>query len=181
MIPLLMLVLGTSVATAKAPDCGTPAAPAAPVQIGLSTQGRQVAGLGIAGIDDAAWSLTLLAPAGFELFTISGPPSTVSTGLDAWRPWLEKLPVERDLRLMLTPAAPAEPDRARAETCRAPGGRIRATPTATGWERRWRGAGGGARAERNGGRVTLVDPRRGYTLTLILPADQPPEGPDAAR
>lgn len=162
-------------ALARVPDCAPPAAPASAVQVGVTTHGRQVGGLGIAAIDETAWSLTLLAPAGFELFTVSGPPATVSTGLEAWKPWLERLPVERDLRLVFTPAdAP----------CRAPTGRLRARVTPTGWERRWCGAGGGATAVRDGDRVTLTDRRRGYTLTLVLDQRRSAEGagePDAPR
>lgn len=173
-LPMVALGLATTVASAGVPACPPPAAPASAVQVGLTTHGRQVGGLGIAAIDEAAWSLTLLAPAGFELFTVSGPPTTVATGLDAWRPWLEKLPVERDLRLAFTPA-PSDA----AATCRAPGGRLRVTPTPTGWSRRWCGAGGGATAERDGDRVTVVDKRRGYTLTLLLDPSEPE--PDAPR
>ncbi|MDP2305988.1 MAG: DUF3261 domain-containing protein [Pseudomonadota bacterium] len=151
-------------AAARAPECPPPAAPASAVQVGLTTHGRQIGGLGIAAFDGAAWSLTLLAPAGFELFTVAGPPAAVTTGLEAWRPWLEKLPVERDLRLAFT-----DTDQA----CRAPRGHLRTTPTPTGWERRWCGAGGGATAVRDGGRVTLTDKRRGYTLTLLLESSEP--------
>ena len=97
--------------------------------------------------------LTLLAPAGLELFTVSGPPATVATGLEAWRPWLERLPVERDLRLVFTAVTDA---------CTSGGGRIR--PTAAG--RRWCGPGGPATVTESDGTVVLVDRRRGYTLTL---------------
>jgi hypothetical protein len=148
-------------AAAATPDCPPPETPASPVQVGLDVHGRKVGGLGIAAFDGGVWSLTLLAPAGFELFTITGPPTTVTTGLDAWRPWLERLPVERDLRVAFT-AANAD--------CRAGGGRLRTRPTETGWERRWCGPGGGATATRDGERVVLVDKRRGYTLTMVVDA-----------
>jgi hypothetical protein len=169
---IALLALVVPFAAARAPDCAPPMAPASAVQVGLTTHGRQVGGLGIAAIDDTTWSLSLLAPAGFELFTISGPPATVATGLEAWRPWLEKLPVERDLRLAFTPT---DPGNGQTAACRAPGGTLRATPTETGWTRRWCGNGGGATATRDGDRVTLTDKRRGYTLTLIL------SEPDAPR
>lgn len=157
-----MIALLAGWALAAAPVCPAPVTPASAVQVGVETRGRQVGGLGIAGVDGEAWSLTLLAPAGFELFTVSGPPTTVQTGLDAWRPWLERLPVERDLRVIFAP--PAE------GACRAEHGRIRTKLTATGWERRWCGKGGPVTATRDGGRVVLEDRRRGYTLTMVLDA-----------
>jgi hypothetical protein len=157
-----------------APPCPVPMAPAAAVQVSLTTHGHQTGGLGIVAIDGTSWSLSLLAPAGFELFTVSGPPDTVTTGLDAWRPWLERLPVERDLHLLFTPIAADEA--CRAETSEG-AAHLRSRAAGAGRVRRWRGAGGGATATVEGSRLTLVDRRRGYTLTLIV---APPE-PDAPR
>ncbi len=168
------MILALSALALAAPPCPVPMAPAAAVQVGLTTHGHQTGGLGIVGIDGTSWSLSLLAPAGFELFTVSGPPATVTTGLDAWRPWLERLPVERDLHLMFTPIAAIEA--CRAETSEG-AARLRSRAADTGWVRRWRGAGGAATATRVGDRIALVDRRRGYTLTLIV---APPE-PDAPR
>ncbi len=154
----MLLLLG---ATFAADPCPSPVAPAGAVQVGLDTHGRKVGGLGIAGIDATSYSLSLLAPAGFELFTVSGPPNVVDTGLDAWRPWLEQLPVARDLALAFTPVVEG--------VCRVEGGKIRTRTTETGWERRWCGKGGGARATLAGGRLVLTDRLRGYTLTMLMP------------
>jgi hypothetical protein len=160
---LLLAVGGAALiptARAAAPDCAPPATPADALQVGLRAHGHEVGGLGIASFEAAAWSLTLLAPAGFELFTVSGPPATVATGLEQWRPWLTRLPVERDLRLAFTPVTPG--------ACRSGGGHLRTRVTATGWERRWCGPGGHATATRAGDTIHLVDRPRGYDLTLVV-------------
>lgn len=154
----MLLLLGAALAVEP---CPSPVAPEGAVQVGLDTHGHTVGGLGIATIDATSYSLSLLAPAGFELFTVSGPPNAVATGLDAWRPWLEQLPVARDLALAFTPVVEG--------ACLVDGGRIRTRVTADGWERRWCGKGGGARATRAGDRLVLHDRLRGYTLTLIVP------------
>lgn len=154
-------------------DCPPPEVPAFALQVGLETHGHAIGGLGVARLDGADWSLTLLAPAGFELFTVSR--TGVETGLEAWRPWLEKLPVERDLRLAFTTVD---------TRCRAGEGVIRRKPGSKrgGVEReelrRWRGAGGPAVATIGDGRVTIRDPLRGYTLQLVV---GPGEETDAAR
>lgn len=159
------MLIPLAAALAAPPDCSEPLVPASSVQVGLATHGKQVGGLGVVGFGPEGWSLTLLAPAGFELFTVSGPPTAVSTGLEAWRPWLERLPVERDLRLAFTPTTEG--------ACRAPAGRLRTKTTPNGWTRSWCGAGGGATATREGDRVVLEDRRRGYTLTLVVGSDAP--------
>ncbi len=171
---MILLSALLSSANAALPDCPTPVTPAAPMQIAITTRipgggHRTMGGIGIAGLADEAWSLTLLAPAGIELFTLSGPPATVVTGLDTWRPWLARLPVERDLRLIYTALTGG--------ACRAGAGRLRSLPSSSdaptggpapeSWTRQWCGPGGGATATRTGDRVVLEDHRRGYTLLIV--------------
>ncbi|MFZ5482193.1 MAG: DUF3261 domain-containing protein [Myxococcota bacterium] len=136
------------------PLCATPTLPPQAVQVGLVTRGHAIAGLGIAQLDGDRWSLTLLSPAGVELFTVSD--AGVQTGLEAWRPWLERLPVERDLRLAFTAVA---------ETCDAGAGKIRVKRDG---RRCWRGDGGPACAEASDKGTILRDRRRGYTLQLVV-------------
>lgn len=136
------------------------------VQLGLRAFGQALGGIGLVHLDGEAWSLSLLTPTGLELFTVSGPPKVVAAGVASWGPWLAKMPVERDLRLVFTPG---ETD------CALEGARLLHRDTDDGWVRRWRGEGGPARARRQGERVELAGP--GYRLVLIrpeLPAPEPP-------
>lgn len=147
------MILLLSAALAAVPDCPPPAAPQVPVLVGLDAHGRKVAGLGIVTFEQERWSLTLLSPGGLEMFTVAGPPATVSTAFEAWIPWLERLPVERDLRLAFTPTD---------TTCRSGAGKVHVSPKG----RRWCGAGGPATLTEVDGSLVLADRRRGYTLTL---------------
>jgi hypothetical protein len=140
--------------------CATPDVPPFAVQIGIEAHHHEIAGMAIAALDGDSWSLTLLAPAGFELFTVSD--AGVQTGLESWRPWLEALPVERDLRLAFTDVSDG--------ACDAGDGRLRARGDTT----RWRGKGGPARATREAGRITIRDWRRGYSVTLVVDDDAAP-------
>lgn len=152
------MILLVAAALAAVPDCAAPAVPPTPVQLAVELRGHQLGGVGIASLEAEAWGLTLLSFGGVELFTVS--PAGVATGLEAWRPWLEQLPVERDLRVIFTPAD--------AGRCRAGGGVVRTRVTAEGWERRWRGAGGRVCARREGDVVTIRDHARGYVLRMVV-------------
>lgn len=142
-------------ALALATPCPPPVAPEAPVQLGIDLRGHAVGGLAIVRLDGETWSLNLLSPMGLELFGLSGPPQRVDSAPEAWRPWLERLPFERDLRLAFTPVE---------ARCAVADGRMR--PRADGAH--WRGAGGPARLERAGDRLVITDRRRGYALTLVV-------------
>ena len=164
--------------------CGVPEIVDLPITLGIETHGHQVGGMGIVTMqtasDTTAWSLTLLSPGGLALFTARGAfdetaeeaPAVVETGLDAWRPWLEKLPLGRDLRTAF--ATWVDPT-----ACA--GGKTR---THTGgesmtWARRWRGPGGPVTAEITADRVLLHDRLRGYTLTLVAPGRELPHASPA--
>lgn len=180
MIAALALLLASAQAA-----CGVPPIVDLPVTLGVVTHGQRIGGTGIVTLqspedpestDDTVWSLTLLSPGGLSLFTARGAfgdaaelPVSIDTGLDAWRFWLERLPLGRDLR-----AAFATRDGACA------GGTLRTradgTPEGTVWHRRWRGPGGPVRVDIRAGRVVVHDRLRGYTLTLVSPdLPHPPE------
>lgn len=128
------------------------------LQVGVRAFGQALGGLGVVHLDAQTYSLSLLIPTGMELFTVSGPPRTVAAGVAAWAPWLARMPIERDLRLVFTPTQ--EP------RCDAGPGRIRQRLTETGWVRRWCGEGGHAKAVREGGLVQLYG--AGYQLTFVV-------------
>lgn len=140
------------------PACEAASLDGVTYQLGLEVHGHQLAGLAVVSLQADSYALSLLAFTGLRLFTVTGPPTVVDTGLPAWMPWLERLPLERDLNLLLTPGV--------AGLCEPPRGRLRTEPTATGWERDFRGHGGRAHASREGDVYVLVDRRRGYRLTM---------------
>ncbi len=150
-----------------------------PITLGIETHGHQVGGMGIVTMQDqadvTAWSLTLLSPGGLALFTARGtfdattadPPVSVETGLDAWKPWLEKLPLGRDLRVAF--GTWVDPN-----TCAGGTTRTRSGHASLTWTRRWRGPGGPVKAELTADRVLLHDRLRGYTLTIVAPGRELP-------
>ena len=150
-----------------ASPCAAPALPAQALTLGIEVHGHTLAGTAIVAAEGGTWSLTLLSPGGLGLFTLSGPPQVVQTGLDSWRPWLEKLPVERDLMLAFTPVPP--------EGCTIGTGKIRVDRQGG---RHWRGPGGPAHLQQEANTLTLVDRLRGYTLLLVvLPQEDPSLAP----
>lgn len=151
MIALVALALA-------APRCAPPAIPPTPVQVSVQFGGYSLAGMGIASLDEGSWALTMLSFGGVEMFTVSD--QGVQTGLEAWRPWLSLLPVERDLRLVFTPAVQGR--------CRTGDGVLRTRGLQGAWRRRWWGPGGTAVAERQAGVVTVEDRRRGYVLRMVV-------------
>ena len=136
------------------PACEAPAVDRAIYQLGLSTRGHELGGLAVVSLDQGHYGLTLLSPVGMSLFTVSGPPKTVDTGLADWRPWISALPIERDLRLLLTSMTPPG--------CALPRGVIRVDALG---ERRYHGHSGPATARFDGTWV-LEDHRRHYRLLL---------------
>lgn len=151
------------------PPCDIPAIVDQVYTVGIAAHGHTIGGTGVLTMDGGRWSLMLLSPGGLALFTASGPPDTVTTGIPAWAPYLERLPFARDMLLAFSVG----------ERCTAGGGTLRTRGTST----RWRGPGGRAIAEHAPDRVIVHDPLRGYTLTLVpaVPAAASPaqEGPDA--
>lgn len=138
-------------------DCPAPMVDSAQVQVGVRAFGRELGGLGVISLDPDTYSLTLLVPTGSELFTVSGPPTAVQAAMPEWAPWLGKMPIERDLRLVFTDVP---------ERCKTTGGKLRAKATETGWVRHWCGEGGAAKAVREGDVVTVYG--RGYQLVLVV-------------
>ena len=138
-----------------APICAPVTLAPRAVQVGIESHGRTLGGEAILFAEDGVFSLTLLGPGGVEMFTADGVG--VTTPIDSWRPFLQVLPVQRDLALLFT--------QWEGEACW--------TGTAVmklkNGERRWRGEGGPARATVLGNRWTLVDRRRAYTLKLVVP------------
>lgn len=120
----------------------------------IEAHGLSVAGLAAVSFGDDAFALVALSPAGIELFGVkrTGETTTVDAAFPEWKPWLERLPFERDLTLVATAVT---------HSCRADSGSV-----LLGEVRRWRGKGGPARASAVDDRWTVRDPLRGYTLTL---------------
>lgn len=190
----VVLLAGVCSAPAHA-VCDVPEITDLPITLGIETHGHKIGGMGIVTMHDdtledaptamsatTEWSLTLLSPGGLALFTARGsfddrepePPVAIETGLDAWKPWLEKLPLGRDLRT----AFGTDDDRAE---CAHGTTKTRAHSLddgAAGWIRRWRGPGGPVRAEITADRVVLHDKLRGYTLTIVAPNRSLPDGPE---
>lgn len=140
------------------PRCAPPALDGAVVQVAVESLGRKLGGLGLVTLDEERFSLALLAPGGTELFTVHGPPHTVDSAVATWTPFLAHLPIERDLRLAFTPAD--------GTGCRATAGRIRQRDAEGGWDRRWYGRGGAARASKRTDGIIVTESR--YALRLIV-------------
>ena len=126
----------------------------AQAQLAIRFGERVIAGTGLVELHGDSYVLTMLSPAGTALFSVSGPPRSVD-GPPDWTPWLRRLPIERDLRLIWTSKEGME--------CRAWGGRYRMDEAQT----RWTGPGGRATLHLEEGRFVVEDKRRGYTLTLV--------------
>lgn len=204
----LLLLAGSDAAWARPYRCyGMPEIADLPITLGIETHGQKIGGMGIVTMATASlphlnghyaagtnWSLTLLSPGGLALFTARGTfndsypedPAAIETGLDAWKPWLEKLPLGRDLRTAFSTiddrsrSLPGAPGKRRWDCA---GGTTRTRPHTfsdgvSGWIRRWRGPGGPVRAEITADRVILHDKLRGYTLTIVAPNRSLPDGPE---
>lgn len=172
MIGLVYAILFSAPAYAT---CALPQIEGAAVTVGIQVRGHQFGGMGIVTLHDQDWSLTLLSPGGLKMFSAqgryaadsAGVPDTVTTGLDAWRPWLEALPFGRDLRTAFATTDGACGTGGQIHTRRHTF-RIDGVDT-PGWKRCWRGSGGKAYADLLPGRIVLHDRLRGYTLTIVVP------------
>ena len=117
---------------------------------------RSFGGAAVVEVSDATYTLLGLTPSGTALFTVrdDGTGLAVTSPDPAMSQVLGRIPVERDLWLLY---------RLRCDDrCRAEGGTLTVVDDVL----RWRGAGGPATVTRDGARSTLVDARRGYTLTV---------------
>ena len=122
------------------------------VLVAISFNGQLIGGPAVIQLDDTSYRLTMLSPGGVEVFSISGQEGTVSvTGPDAWTPYLKRLPIERDLRLMFTTA-----------DCKAAKGTFYETDTGADY----RGCYGRASMTLEGARV-VTDRRRAYSLKVV--------------
>jgi hypothetical protein len=120
---------------------------------------RDIAGTAVVTVDDAGWSLLGLGPTGNAWFGVRSADGAIAVQApdDAMARVLERLPLERDLWLLYRWQCPA--------LCRTDGGTIRVE----GERVSFRGRGGPATVVRTEGRSVLTDPRRGYTLTVLIP------------
>ncbi len=126
-----------------------------PAQLKLESARGTVAGLAVVVVTPERFVLQALTPAGVELFSASDEGVTAPD--PSWVATLERLPFERDLRLIFAWECPEG-------ACAVPaGGRV--------WQaeglRHYRGPGGPARVELSPRKAVLRDPRRGYTLTIV--------------
>jgi hypothetical protein len=175
---MIGLIYATLFSAPAYASCALPLIEGAAVTVGIQVHGHQFGGMGIVTLHDQDWSLTLLSPGGLKMFSAQGRyaadspelPGTITTGLDAWRPWLEALPFGRDLRTAFATTDGACGSggtggqlHTRVHTFKADG------VETIGWQRCWRGSGGKAYAELLPGRIVLHDRRRGYTLTIVIP------------
>jgi hypothetical protein len=178
MICLLFAIWASASARAS---CTLPVIEDAAVTVGIEVHGHTFGGMGIVNLRDQDWSLTLLSPGGLKMFSAQGryaadmpsQPGTITTGLDAWRPWLEALPFGRDLRTAFATTDGACGTEGKLQT-RARAFKVDGVAV-PGWQRCWRGAGGKACAELLPERVVLHDRLRGYTLTIVLPGRAMPQ------
>lgn len=114
----------------------------------------RIAGLAIVVVEDDDWALQALTPTGLSLFTARANEEVIAP--DEMKPILARLPFERDLWLLYRLRC--------ADRCRTPKGHLRVKDGVG----RWRGAGGPARVTTDGNAFVLRDPRRGYTLKVVV-------------
>ncbi len=127
-------------------------------QFKLESPFGTMAGLAAVVISDDEFVLQALTPAGVALFTVQG--EAVSAPDEAWAAVLERIPFERDMRLVY--GWPCS-----AQRCELPQGRLWQERTDEGLVRRYRGPGGPATVTLTQGKAVLVDPRRRTTLTML--------------
>ena len=139
------------------PPCADPAVDQRPVQLAVTALGKKLGGMGLVDVHESTYGLMMLSPGGLSLFHIHGPPLQIESGIADWVPWLGRLPIERDLRVMFTDVPESG--------CRAPHGRLRTTIHPDGWTPQWHGRGGAVKATRAGNRTTLDTPV--YSLLVV--------------
>jgi hypothetical protein len=129
------------------------------LQFKLESPRGVLAGVAAVALDSDGFALQALSPAGFALFTVED--DSVKAPSATWATVLERLPFERDMRLILD-------WRCASGRCSLPGGGIVRQDSSEGTVvRHYRGPAGPARATLSEGRAELLDSRRGYSLTLI--------------
>lgn len=136
------------------PPCPTPQVVEEVASVGVSALGHRLGGMGVVSLDGDSWSLLLLSPGGLELFSVTGPPQVVVAALPEWAPWIERMPIGRDLWMVYAEVPEGG--------CAAPEGELRVR----GDRVRWRGEGGPAVATRGEGSVEVRDRRRHYRLVV---------------
>jgi hypothetical protein len=159
MVPLLLVLLGCAPKhTLEVKDTRREVI----CQFAIAAHGHSFAGTMAAVLEDGGVEVAALTPAGTELFRVArqGAQVEVSAPDPAWVPWLEKLPFDRDLPLVLQWHCPVE-------RCAVEGGVLRQrTLEDGGLERRWRGPGGPVSATIHTGKAVITDDRRGYVVTI---------------
>lgn len=131
-------------------------------QFAIQAHGHSFAGTMAAVFEDGGVEVAALTPAGTELFRVarSGDAVEVHAPDEDWEPWLERLPFDRDLPLVLYWHCPVD-------RCAVEGGVLRQRSLDDGGlERSWRGPGGPVTAIVHPGKAVITDPRRGYVVTL---------------
>lgn len=125
----------------------------------LEGHGMTIGGAAVIAVGDEDWALLGLGPTGTALFTVRSQNGEVTTTApdEGMASALAKMPLERDLWLLYRWTC--------AERCRVVNGVL----TVAGDEVRWRGRRGPATIRRIDGKTILVDPRRGYRLTVLDP------------
>jgi len=131
-------------------------------QFAIAAHGYSFAGLMAAVFEDGGVEVAALTPAGTELFRVArrGGQVELSAPDPSWEPWLERMPFDRDLPLVLQWHCPVE-------RCAVHGGVLTQQSLEDGGlQRSWRGPGGPVSATIHPGKAVITDPRRGYTVTL---------------
>jgi hypothetical protein len=131
-------------------------------QFAIQAHGHGFAGTMAAVLDSGGVEVAALTPAGTELFRVArhGDEVEVRAPDADWVPWLERLPFDRDLPLVLLWHCPVQ-------RCAVEGGVLRQrTLDDGGIERSWRGPGGPVSATVHQGKAVITDSRRGYVVTL---------------
>lgn len=132
-------------------------------QFKLESPFGTMAGMAVVVLEES-FALQGLSPAGTALFTVTDEGVTAPD--EGWAAALERIPFERDMRLVYQWACTDASGR-----CTHDDATIRQTlevgDDATWIERRYRGPSGPATVRLRDGMAVLEDPRRRYTLTVI--------------
>jgi hypothetical protein len=133
-------------------DCDYPAITATPL-VSIALGDRVLAGPAIITLDNDTFRFMLLSPAGTEIFSVEGTgKNTRIHAPEAWKKYLKRLPIERDLRLFFA-----------SEPCKTARGRITEQESSL----VYRGCYGPADVFKDANSWILTDPRRDYTLTMV--------------
>lgn len=158
MTPILALML---LACAARHPAVTPERVEVVDQFAVRTRGMTLAGQVVAVLTPEAVEARALSPAGTSLFTwrADADGREVHAPDPSWEPWLARMPLDRDLRLVHAWRCPE------ARRCRAGGGTLRQEAGGDGTlELRWRRGLRRVRATVQPGRATVSAP--GYEVRL---------------